>query len=495
MKIKWKRILQLLLLIVLGFMVGIYFSEKNTKPVVIFENDRDTSNGQIVQASYKPGTIPSAVSLNEAFVKIAETVSPAVVTITTTKVVKAPNHMLEDEFFRRFFGLPYDGGKRQTTALGSGVIVNDDGYILTNNHVVENGEEILVKLDDKREYDAEIIGTDSRTDLAVIKIDAKKLPYAVLGSSEELQVGEWVAAIGSPLREDLAHTITAGIVSAKGRNLNLGNSYGSYIQTDAAINPGNSGGALVNIKGELIGINTAIATDGGRGNIGIGFAIPIDLGKRIMQDLIEDGKVSRAWVGVSLQPIDNATAQANEMDEIMGALVNGVVEDSPADENGLEIGDIIIQVDDDDVKDVGHLQYLVGKRNIGETVKLTILRAGKEKTIKMELAEMPELDGETSSQARDREEDSIEKYGIKVSNITPSLALRFELNEDEEGVLVTAAERGSKFQVGDIIKRVDNKDIEDVKEFEKVLESIKKNYFMILVKRGDTTFFITLENE
>ncbi len=492
MKIKWKRILQLLLLIVLGFMVGIYFSEKNTKPVVIFENDQDTSSGQLMQASYESDPVPPATALNEAFVRIAETVSPAVVTITTTKVVKSPNYMLEDEFFRRFFGLPYDGGKRQTTALGSGVIVNDEGYILTNNHVVENGEEILVKLDDKREYDAEIIGTDSRTDLAVIKIDARNLPYAVLGSSDELRVGEWVAAIGSPLRADLAHTITAGIVSAKGRNLNLGNSYGSYLQTDAAINPGNSGGALVNIKGELIGINTAIATGGGRGNIGIGFAIPIDLGKRVMQDLIEDGKVNRAWVGVTLQPIDDATAQANEMEEIKGALVNGIMEDSPADKNGLEIGDIIIKVDSDDVKDVGHLQYLIGKREVGETVKLTILRSGKKKNIKLELAEMPEMDGQSRSQTQ--EENSFEEYGIKVSNITPSLAQRFEL-DDEKGVLVIATERGSKFEVGDIIKRVDNKDIEDVDEFVEVLESIDKNYFMILVKRGGTTFFITLENE
>ena len=399
--------------------------------------------------------------------------------------------MMEDEFFRRFFGIPEEGLQRESRALGSGVIINDKGYILTNNHVVENGEKIKVKLEDKREYNAEIIGTDPRTDIAVIKIDAKNLPYAILGSSEKLRVGEWVAAIGSPLREDLAHTMTAGIVSAKGRNLDLGNTIGSYIQTDAAINPGNSGGALVNIKGELIGINTAIATDGGRGNIGIGFAIPIDLAKKIMQDLIEDGKVKRAWVGVSLQEINDATAKANELEDVGGALVNGVVKGSPAEKAGLDFGDIIVKVDNEDVKDVGHLQYMIASKEIGDKVKLTVIRDGKEKVFKIELGEMP--DDQMGIEQSKPEEDSIDAYGIKLSNITPMLAERFEIDKDEKGVLVTGTEPGNNFKVGDIIKRVDNKKVNSVKQFKESLKDIKKEYFMVLVKRGETTFFLTLE--
>ncbi len=487
MKLQSKRIVKLVLLVVLGVAIGIYLTNK--KPVVVYKNNQPEAGNKILPASYKDD-LSSAVALNEAFVKIAKNVSPAVVTITTTKLVKTPNYFSQDPFFRRFFNLPEE---RKTTALGSGVIVNEEGYILTNNHVVENGEEIIVKLDDRREFDAEIIGTDSRTDLAVIKIDAKDLPAVVLGDSEALRVGEWVSAIGSPLREDLAHTITAGIVSAKGRNLSIGGSSGSFIQTDAAINPGNSGGALVNIRGELVGINTAIATDGGRGNIGIGFAIPINLAKKIMQDLIEDGKVSRAWVGVSLQPIDDATAKANEMTDIKGALVNSVVEDSPADEYGLEIGDIIIKVNDDDVKDVGHLQYLIASKEIDEKIKLTILRNGKQKTIKVKLAEMPE-DLSTVSET-EQKEDSIEKYGIKIANLTPDIIERFDMDSDESGVLVTATERGSKFKAGDIIKRLDNKPVKSVEEFKEILKDIDKEYFMVLVKRGGTTFFVTLETK
>jgi len=495
MKVKSKRILELVLLISIGFMVGIYFSGKGAKPVVIFSNENDTNkSGQIIKASYDSENLASVISLNNAFVNISEKVSPAVVTITTTKVIKTQNPMFEDEFFRRFFGLPEGGLKRESTALGSGVIVNEKGYILTNNHVVENGEEIKVKLSDNKEYEAEIIGTDPQTDVAVIKIDAKDLPYAILGSSEELRVGEWVAAIGSPLREDLAHTITAGIVSAKGRNLDLGNVIGSFIQTDAAINPGNSGGALVNIRGELIGINTAIATSGGRaGNIGIGFAIPIDLAKKVMQDLIEEGKVRRAWIGVTLNEIDDATRKAIEMDKVSGALISSIVKNSPAEKSGLEIGDVILKVDDAEVKDVRHLQYIIARKNIGEKVELEIFRSGKTKKVKLTLGEMPE-DPESMVYGDDNEGE-IEDYGIKVSDITPSIVERFDLDEKESGVLVTAASRESKFKAGDIIKRVDNHQVKTVDELKKYINNIEKEYFLVLVKRSGSTFFLTIETQ
>ena len=493
MKLKYRRIIELVLLVVFGFVIGINFSGKENKPIVIYKNNPDTSKSEFVHASFEQKELSGMASFNESFVNIAETVSPAVVTITTTKVIENRNQFAEDEFFQRFFGLPKNGGTHQSIALGSGVIINEKGYILTNNHVVENGEEIKVELADKREYNAEIIGTDPRTDIAVIKIDAKDLPFAILGSSEKLRVGEWVAAIGSPLRQDLAHTITAGIVSAKGRNINIGNSFGSFIQTDAAINPGNSGGALVNMKGELIGINSAIATDGGRGNIGIGFAIPIDLAKKIMHDLIENGNVKRAWVGITLQEVNDEVAKANEMDKIKGALVNSIVKDSPGEKNGIEIGDIILKVDEDDVKDVGHLQYLIASKDIGHKVKLGILREGKNIIIKLKLEQMPDESQKVVKAIQ--EDNNIEKYGIKISDISPVLINRFELDKNESGIIVTAIERGSEFKVGDIIKRIDNKKVNSVSEFQNKLEKIKKEYFMVLVKRRGNTFFLILETK
>ena len=493
MNVKSKRIIELVLLVVLGIMIGIYFSEKGGEPVVIYRNNQDEqkNNSEIVHASYEREDVASVVSLNNSFVKIAENVSPAVVTITTTKEVRDRSRFAQDDFFRHFFGLPEDGVPRKSTALGSGVIVNDKGYILTNNHVVENSDEIKVKLSDDKEFDAEIIGTDPRTDIAVIKIDEKDLPFAVLGNSENLRVGEWVAAIGSPLREDLAHTITAGIVSAKGRNIGIGKVVGSFIQTDAAINPGNSGGALVNIKGELIGINTAIATDGGRGNIGIGFAIPIDLAKKVMQDLIEDGKVNRAWIGVLLTGIDDNTRKALELEKNIGAMINDIMKNSPAEKSGLERGDVILKVDDDQVRDVGHLQYLITNKDIDDTIILEIWRVDKTKKIKIKLAQMPEDADKIVSNEKD--EDEIDKYGIKVSNITPALFDRLEIDKSETGIIVTGTSRYSKFKVGDIIKRVDNKKIKNVKEFKKAIDKINKEYFLVLVKRDGNTFFVTLE--
>jgi len=289
---------------------------------------------------------------SDAFADVAENAKPAVVTIITDKIMKVPNNDLY--FFFNPYMDPNSDKEYKTNALGSGVIVDArKGYILTNNHVVEDMDNIKVKLFDKREYKAKIMGTDPKSDLAILKIEADNLRELQLGNSDKLRVGEWVMAVGSPFSENLSHTVTTGIVSAMGRsNIIRGQSYEDFIQTDAAINPGNSGGALLNMKGELIGINTAIATGGyEKGNRGVGFAIPSNMSKRIMSDLIDKGYVTRSWLGVYIQPLDADAAKALEMESRDGALITQVVDDSPAELAGIEEGDVIVKFDNKKISD------------------------------------------------------------------------------------------------------------------------------------------------
>jgi len=494
-----KLILGIISLIVLGIFLGKMLQEPER--VVLFDSGKSDSNSMKVvpatmitpNANYK-----SLNDFNEAFVEIASNVTPSVVTIITEKVIKSNINRsipgFDDEFFQHFFGIPQPQDRRGE-ALGSGVIVNKNGYIITNNHVVENGETIKVKLLDEREYDAEIIGTDKRTDLAIIKINAKNLIPAKLGNSEKLRVGEWVVAIGSPLSDQLAHTVTSGIVSAKGRNSVIGNNiYGSMIQTDAAINPGNSGGALVDIRGELIGINTAIATSGGyAGNIGIGFAIPIDMAKKVMRDLIEKGKVERAWLGVQIQDVDDRKAKAMKLETREGALISEVVEDSPAEKGGLKVGDVVIEVDGKKVKSSSHLQYLIGNREIGETVKIDVIRGKKKISLKILLGEFPESNEVVTSESS----ESITKFGLDVDNITNSIAREYGIDPDEPGVVITNIERdcdaSRRLREGDIIKRIGNIDINNLNDYKDAIKNIDEEYILILVKRKNNTFFVTLK--
>jgi len=486
----------IIFLILLGYIIGTSFLKPER--VVFYENPSQTERGySVIPASMPIGdaNIPSIQSLNEAFVAISEAVSPAVVTIIVDKVVKnkgaSPFHGMDDDWFWKFFGpMPEYRGK----ALGSGVIVDDKGYILTNNHVVDDAEKIKVKLMDDREYKAEVIGADPRSDVAVIKIDARDLRAAVLGTSESLRVGEWVLAIGSPLSEDLAHTVTAGIVSAKGRNNIVDSSYGQFIQTDAAINPGNSGGALVNIKGEVVGINTAIATDGGSGNIGIGFAIPIDLAKKVMKDLIEKGRVVRAWLGVTIGPIDDSFAKAMGIDTRNGALVSTIVKDNPADKAGLAVGDLIIRFDGQKVKDPSHLSSMVSNSEVGKVTSVVVLRDKKEKEFKIKLEEMPD---DIENRPIRGSTESTSKLGIMVQDITADAARQYDINPDEKGVLVTNVDRNSEaanaLRPGDVIKRIGYQDVKNVAEYRAALDKTDSEYVMFLVKRGNNTFFVTLE--
>lgn len=497
-----RKIISLLVIGVLLVTIGYHFGAESvdfeSREVVFQETAVGYPESSVVPAALvsEQSDVQTLYSFNEAFTSIAESVTPSVVTITAEKVVKMPEYPgFDDDFWKFFFGFPFPRGESKTTALGSGVIVAEDGYILTNNHVVERGEKITVRLIDKREYRAEIVGTDPVTDLALIKIDAKDLSPATLGNSEIIRVGEWVLAIGSPLSENLAHTVTAGIVSAKGRSNIIGgeNRYEYFIQTDAAINPGNSGGALVNIRGELIGINTAIATAGGSGNIGIGFAIPINLAKKVMKDLVEKGKVIRAWLGVYIQDIDDNKAKALKLDGRNGAIVSEVIEDSPADKAGIEIGDVIIEFDGKKVESSSHLQTLVGNSEVGEKKEVKVIRNGKEKILEVKLSERPESE-EIASVGSAK---SSGKLGIYVRELTPQLAKEYSYEPDEKGVIITRiesdAEAAEVLRPGDIIKRIGDKDIDNIEDYKKAIEEVEGEVALILVKRGERNFFVTLE--
>ena len=321
-----------------------------------------------------------------AFADVAEKAKPAVVTIITDKVVSL--NQFDD--FGFFFFQPDMPRQREfkTNALGSGVIIDaKKGYILTNNHVVDDMDGIKVKLIDKREFDATIIGKDPKTDIAVLQIDAEDLIEIKLGNSDDVRVGEWVMAVGSPFSENLSHTVTTGIVSALGRsNIMNSQSYEDFIQTDAAINPGNSGGALLNMDGELVGINTAIATGGyERSNRGVGFAIPSNMADRIMTDLIARGYVTRAWLGVYIQELDSETAEALEMESRNGALITDVVKDSPAEKAGIQEGDVIVQFNGKSISDPSNLKNVVSLTAPESSNKVKIFINGSPKTINVVL--------------------------------------------------------------------------------------------------------------
>jgi serine protease Do len=329
----------------------------------------------------------------KAFVSIAKNVTPAVVNINTTKIIRGRRMPLfEDPFFQDFFSdsNPFGNFFKQpdykSQSLGSGVIVSPDGYVVTNNHVVEGADEIKVSLSDKREFTAKLIGTDPDTDIALLKIKGTNLPVARWGNSDILDVGEWVVAIGNPF--GLSQTVTAGIVSAKGRTDVGISAFEDFIQTDAAINPGNSGGALVNIKGELIGINTAIFSQSG-GYQGIGFAIPSKMAQGVMKSLMADGKVKRGWLGVLAKPVTEKIAQALKMHTARGVLVQQLYQESPADQAGLEPGDVLLAFGSSEIKDLAQLRKQVAALKVGQKASLTVFRDGASRQVSVTIQEHP----------------------------------------------------------------------------------------------------------
>ncbi len=411
-------------------------------------------------------------SLSDAFVKVAEIANPAVVSILGTQnVEKSFNNDPFYRHFQDFFELPENYG----TSLGSGVIIDaENGYILTNNHVVKEADEITVTLYDKREFTADVIGTDKLSDLALLQINATNLSDIELGDSDMLKVGEWVVAIGNPFQQALSNTVTAGIVSAKGRSDIISNrNIEDFIQHDAAINPGNSGGALVNLDGELIGINTAIATGNSWNpqNAGIGFAIPINQANRVIEDLLEFGTVSRGFLGVSMSPIDDVMARALGMKDIKGALVISVVDDSAADIAGIKEQDVILKVDGKISEDPSKLKLLISSKHPGDKTNLLILREGKQKSITVTLTARP---GEEDLSKSSKKSNDFDILGLMVTDIASGIQIK-KIKKDSN-----AYKRG--LRKGDVINKINTESITTVDEYNNIVKDIK-NGDVVMVRK------------
>ncbi len=405
-----------------------------------------------------------------SYADVVEVAGPAVVNIAAEKVVdmRSQHPFMEDPMFRRFFGDPNQGGKRTNNSLGSGVLISSDGYILTNNHVVANARDIRVTLAGDREYQAEIIGTDPRTDVALIKIDAEGMNSIIVADSDVLRVGDQVMAIGNPF--GVGQTVTLGIVSALGRSIGLID-YEDLIQTDASINPGNSGGALVNMRGELVGMNSALLSRDG-GSQGIGFAIPSNMAFHIVEALKKDGEVKRAYLGVFPQQVDQSVADYYGLDKPHGALVATVNDDTPASRAGIEEGDIILEVDGREIKNPSMLRNVISLSEVDHQAKIVILRDGKKKKLKVKLAALPSQDNTPEPIPEASEDETID--GVTVREISDRMRAMQEIPEDIDGVLVTGVESGSNasrvgLTQGDIILKVDNRDVSSLKEFRKAL--------------------------
>jgi len=431
---------------------------------------------------------------------IAEARISSVVNISSTRLVKqrpfGQSPLFEHPFFRDFFGQPFQGipKERRERSLGSGVIVSKDGTILTNYHVVADAEEIVVTLTDDREFDAEVVGSDPQSDVAVIRLkespaDLEPLPF---GDSSQLRMGDVVLAIGNPF--GLAHTVTMGIVSATGRaNVGIAD-YEDFIQTDAAINPGNSGGALVSLKGEFIGINTAIVSRTG-GYQGIGFAIPSNMAQSVMESLIEHGKVVRGWLGVVIQDMNRDLAHAMDLDTTQGVLVSDVMADSPAQKAGVQREDLILQVNDTQVDNTGQLRNTIATLGAGTEVTLTILRDGEEKEIRLTLGERSDKE---QLQAGKTETEEGLLQGLSVGPLTPLTRQQFNIPDTvTEGVVVTGVERGSAAQryglrPGDVILEVNRRSVGSVEAFQDAYSQSDER-MLLLIQRQGATLFLTLK--
>ncbi|HHS50196.1 MAG TPA: DegQ family serine endoprotease [candidate division Zixibacteria bacterium] len=430
------------------------------------------------------------------FADIAEEIMPTVVTVYSEQVIRIrrPSFGFDDEFFRRFFGLPdsprdrepqYDEFRQQ--GLGSGVIVTTDGYILTNNHVIANADDIRVKAGD-RTFDAEVVGTDIKTDLAVLKIEPDGPLSAIkLGDSDKIRIGEWVLAVGHPFNLD--HTVTAGILSAKGRNRVGITDYEDFLQTDAAINPGNSGGALVNMNGELIGINTAIATRTGS-SAGVGFAIPSNMAKAVMDQLIEHGKVRRGYVGINIQDLTPELADAMGIDRTDGVIITHVVSGQAGDKAGLKASDLVISIDGRPVKTSSELRNVIASNPPGTKISLEIIRDGRVRTIDIVLGDSPDAVAELKP-----EPEKSPDIGIELEPAEPSDLVQFGYSK---GLIVKSVEPGSPadragIMPGDIVFEVNRSEVGKIDEFNRQLQKTPSGRpLLLLVGRGDGMMYVAL---
>jgi len=430
-----------------------------------------------------------------SFADIVKDVIPSVVNISTTQTVKRPEmpggrsgDPMED-FMRRFFDQMPKSYKERS--LGSGVIISPDGEILTNDHVIGVADDVDVILQDQKHYKAKVVGKDKKTDIALIRIQADHaLPAAKLARSDELRVGDWVIAIGNPF--GLGETVTAGIVSAKGRAIGAG-PYDDFIQTDASINPGNSGGPLLNSRGEVVGINSAIYSQSG-GNIGIGFAIPIEMAAHIADSLRTRGKVVRGWLGVAIQDVTPELSKAMGIQEATGALVADVVAEGPAEKAGIQRGDVILSYQGKPIGSSRDLPLRVAETPVGTRADLKILRDGRDKTVTVEIRELKDKEIALAESPANQPA----RLGLHVEAITPEMAERLGLKGGAKGVVVTSVDPGSpadgaEIRAGDVIREVDRKPITSPKAFEKAVgERRDAKPLLLLVQRGDSTLFITI---
>jgi serine protease Do len=488
-----KKIVLGILLVSIGVVIG----------VVMASNLGWLSDGHARMEPIPPHVTQPLEQTGQAFVEIAKRVTPAVVNISTTKIIRQPKGnplgpFLGDPFFRRFFGddlsrqfeVPRE---RREQSLGSGVIVSEDGTIVTNNHVVAGADVIKVFLADKKEFSGKVIGADPKTDIAVVKINAEHLPTVSWGDSDKLQIGEFVLAIGNPF--GLNQTVTSGIISAKGRaNVGIAD-YEDFIQTDAAINPGNSGGALVNIRGELIGINTAIFSRSG-GYMGIGFAVPSNMARIVMNSLVKEGKVTRGWLGVYIQEITPELAKQFKLKDHNGALVSDVMKGGPADRAGLERGDVITLFAGKAVEDSVHLRNIVSQTAPGRKVAITFLRRGSEKEVEVAVGELPKEAGE-GKDGEYGEEGSVFE-GVTVEDLTREYRDRLDIPEKVKGVVITDLEAGSAaedagLRVGDVLQEINRKSVPSVRDFNRITTHLKQGEaVLLLINRGGNTLFMTL---
>jgi len=434
----------------------------------------------------------------KAFSEIVSSVSPSVVNISSTRGARG---LAEGDEVEEFFN-PFDFDRKGTElSLGSGVIVSGDGYIITNNHVVAEAEDIKVTLFDKRTFRGEMVGADPKTDLAIVRIEASGLPTAMWGDSDKLSVGEFVLAIGNPF--SLSHTVTMGIVSAVGRaNVGIAD-YEDFIQTDAAINPGNSGGPLVNIRGEVVGINTAIFSKSG-GYQGIGFAVPVNMARSIMDQLVKGGRVVRGWLGVSIQEMTPEMARKFGLQTPEGALVSDITRGSPAQRAGLRRGDIITEFNGKTVPDASSLKNLVAQSRPGTRAEMTVMRGSKPVRLKAEIGEYPtevsrNEDVKVPRTAMHRHENAF--AGLKVAELSREIVKQLGLSPAERGVVVVNVSEGSLAEEaglkrGDVIEEIDRKSLGSIKEFNVIASKVpREDSVLLLVNRSEKRFYISLDQE
>src|SRR6056297_4030671 len=481
---------------IITLLLGMQFASDNDTTQTSDYNKPTYNESSATSADEIP--IRTLADFNNAIVNIAERTNPTVVTITTEMTVRQQSRSPFDLFFNNPQGQQRE---RQVSGLGSGVIVDSgEGYIITNNHVIENADEINVRLFNRDEHSAEVVGADPGSDVAVLKIDVDDLPAIPLGDSDGINVGEMVLAIGSPLQESFAHTVSQGIVSASGRSFVGLNLYENYIQTDAAINPGDSGGALINLDGELIGINTAIASRSG-GSQGIGFAIPVNMVKNVMEDLITEGRVSRGYLGISFGgEVDATMARALGLENPGGVVVGEVVPDGPADEAGLQDGDVIVKLDGEEFDSWRDFRVAIGSKKPGDTIELEVFREGETMEYTIELGEL-ETEAVAENMTSDDMEDVREALGFSVDELTDSVRQQLNLSSGIEGVVVTNISQGSNayrqgLRRGDVVMQVADQIVANPDDFYGAVKNLMDqgtDAALLRVNRQGRNVFIAIE--